>query len=688
MTRKSSSHAVTANARGGSVRVRTRVPLDRGVWMFVARQLAAPLSGRTLTGPPNALERRRGKIVVFPDIRDNSRRVRRPVWLLSMDTETFCGVPMTTGALKAHYHRYGRRAAETEILLEHQLEPAHLERWIAHDLPERVIPAMRAAVAEGLTPLLGFSSYTWNIAEFLAIARTVKTAVPAAFIVAGGPHVQRAEDFLGSEAIDVIVIGEGEVTFTELLDCETPAEWPNVQSLAWLEGVNGSSRVVRTPERPRTLDIDRFPSALEVIELRDADGKPRYRSVAYETNRGCPYACAFCEWGTGLIGSKIYKYDHARVLRDAETLAKGGVETYFICDANYGLFPEDESLAAHLADLKNRYGTPRTVGTSWAKNHSERVRKIVRLFHREGLLLHYHLALQTVTPKALELSNRRNMKSNDYEPIARQMASEGIPIAAELIWGLPGETLAEFEQGLDRLLAVFPHVNIFAYTLLPGTEFYERREEYRIETVPVAGYGKARGEYVVGCHTFTRAEGEEGHFLVTAHATLVRGQILPRVLRFLAMAERESVSAMLRAVYAGLVEHLGIDGGDKIHVYEERCDTYQRLLMDPARTYAVVERRLVEWLHQCDMGDVVPAVTRLLRLDQAFCPRPGEGHTIEATFDFAADAVEEAISHMRVPAAEHFTPNGGVALSIRHPAGVGTMLRDPDIGESFRGRLL
>ena len=606
-----------------------------------------------------------------------------------MDTETFCGVPMTTGALKAHYHRYGRRAAETEILLEHQLEPAHLDRWIAHDLPERVIPAMRAAVAEGLTPLLGFSSYTWNIAEFLVIARTVKTAVPAALIVAGGPHVQRAEDFLGSEAIDVIVIGEGEVTFTELLDCETPAEWPNVQSLAWLEGVNGSSRVVRTPERPRTLDIDRFPSALEVIELRDADGRPRYRSVAYETNRGCPYACAFCEWGTGLIGSKIYKYDHARVLRDAETLAKGGVETYFICDANYGLFPEDESLAAHLAELKNRYGTPRTVGTSWAKNHSERVRKIVRLFHREGLLLHYHLALQTVTPKALELSNRRNMKSNDYEPIARQMASEGIPIAAELIWGLPGETLAEFEQGLDRLLAVFPHVNIFAYTLLPG---------YRVLRAArgVSNRDRSRGRLregsrrVRGGLSYVHACGRRRGTLPRHRARDARSRPDPAARA--ALTSRWPSASPCPRCFASCMrawsKSLGIDGGDKIHVYEERCDTYQRLLMDPARTYAVVERRLVEWLHRCDMGDVVPAVTRLLRLDQAFCPRPGEGHTIEATFDFAADAVEEAISHMRVPAAEHFTPNGGVALSIRHPAGVGTMLRDPDIGESFRGRLL
>ena len=61
------------------------------------------------------------------------------------------------------------------------------------------------------------------------------------------------------------------------------------------------------------------------------------------------------------------------------------------------------------------------------------------------------------------------------------VGDQGVPIAAELIWGLPGDNLPDFETNLDTLLAIFPNINIFGYTLLPGTEFYERREEYRIE---------------------------------------------------------------------------------------------------------------------------------------------------------------------------------------------------------------
>ena len=178
------------------------------------------------------------------------------------------------------------------------------------------------------------------------------------------------------------------------------------------------------------------------------------------------------------------------------------------------------------------------------------------MLHRHGLLWHYHLALQTLTPLALELSHRTNMRANDYEPVVKALATEGVPVTAELIWGLPGDNLADFAANLDHLFSVFPNINIFAYTLLPGTEFFDRREEYRLLTLPVAGYGKAKGEYVVGCHTFPREEGEEGYVLVASHVMLSRGHVIPYTLRLLALDRRASVSALLRRAVRDLIGEL------------------------------------------------------------------------------------------------------------------------------------
>jgi len=600
----------------------------------------------------------------------------RPVWLLSMDTEQFRAPPLTTGALKAHFLTYGSHAASTEIELVHFLGSDEIDSWVRGSWTDDVLPRALAASR----PVFGLSCYTWNVAEFLDIARRVKAELPHALVVAGGPHVQRAEDFLLDEAIDAIALGEAEVTFTELLDCESREQWAAVDGLAYID----EGKVVTTPERVRQTDLDVYPSALDVVPLRAQDGEPLYKQAAYETARGCPYECAFCEWGTGAIGTKMYQFSLERVRSDFERLSAGGIQDLWLSDSNFGALKQDEDKAAMVAELKRDVGLPKTFATSWSKNHNQRVQRIVRMLHGEGLLSHYHLALQTLTPRALELSHRTNMRANAYEPIVKSLAEEGVPVAAELIWGLPGDTLEEFEQGLDHLIKVFPNINIFGYTLLPGTEFYDRREEYRLEVVPVAGYGKAKGEYVVGCHTFSREDGEEGYFLITSYITLARGQLMSLLTRYLALTERVPVAPLLRAVMHQLLDEFDVRS-DRITSYERRADHYVRFIRELDRTYTVIRDVVSRWLVAHGAEDLKATALDVLAVDEALCPRAGEPVTINASFDFAADRVAEALSRMDLPAHDAHAHAPGTTLEIRHPARVGEVLLDPDGAEWMKG---
>ena len=135
----------------------------------------------------------------------------RPVWLLSMDTDQFCAPPMTTGALKSYFVQFGRTAAQSALELVHFPNRDGVERWIADTWPTEIRPQAEAALAAGVTPVLAVSCYTWNVAEFLDVIRQAKAEVPGLLVVAGGPHVQRAQDFLYGDGIDVVVLGEGEV---------------------------------------------------------------------------------------------------------------------------------------------------------------------------------------------------------------------------------------------------------------------------------------------------------------------------------------------------------------------------------------------------------------------------------------------------------------------------------------------
>ncbi len=610
----------------------------------------------------------------------------RPVWLFSLDSDQFWAAPTTTGGLKAYYQTYGRNPEGTDIELVHFRDAAHIRQWREHDW-QPLLERARQALAQGQIPVAGFSMYTWNAADFLELISALKTACPELCVIAGGPHVQQAEDYLGCDPIDVIVLGEGEITFTEWLDAGRDADWSMIDGLAWLEGSN----LRRSAPRKRNTALDDLPSALDVVPLTDAAGKPLYDAVSYETSRGCPFRCAFCEWGTGAIGTKMIQFSMDRIERDWRHIVASGIKDMWLADSNFGALKDDLAKAELICALKRDTGLPSTFATSWSKKHSPRVQQIVRLLHANGLLPHYQLALQTLTPEALRLSNRENMSANDYEPIARQMASEGVPIAAELIWGLPGDNLADFESGVTRLLATFPAINIFGYTLLPGTEFYEKREEYRIETVPVAGYGKALGEYVVACHSFDREQGLEGYFLIAAHIILNRGQLAPLTIRWLALGGVAPACEVLRELLRALLQTLspaGLDAhSDRLRVYEQRAPLYLELLARRQETVDVMMAALEHSLASRDVPAEQRAQARqVLALDLALCPRTGERQQRQWQAGFDAARVLRALESLELPdAAAHQAQE--ISFALNHPGGADSVLHDPDGGAWLRGRL-
>ena len=613
--------------------------------------------------------------------------MERPVWLFSMDSEQFHAPPTTTAALSAYFKRYGATAETSRIELVHFREAAEIETWVAQ-WREAEVPALKERPTGAPSPLFGFSCYTWNVAEFIELVADIKSAYPEALAVAGGPHVQQAGDFLGSDPFDVIVLGEGEETFQALLDAESPADWHGIPGLAFLD----DGRLTQTEARKRCQELDRFPSPLDELTLCDEEGRPLYDAISYETSRGCPFRCAFCEWGTGAIGSKMYQWSMERIRRDWTRIAESGIENLWLADSNFGALKQDGEKAQLIVDLKQQTGYPRSFATSWSKKHSRQVQEIALLLHRNQLLPHYQLALQTLTPEALRLSNRDNMSSNQYEPIAKRMSEQGVPIAAELIWGLPGDNLADFEANLDTLLATFPNINIFGYTLLPGTEFYERREEYQIQAVPVAGYGKAKGEYVVGSHSFDREQGEEGYFLITAHILLIHGHLLPLTVRLLALTGSVPVSPLLRAVLRGLLDEFGpavpgLDRDDRLQVYESRAALYLAALAEPDRLYAAISDVVLGWLEDfhCDQPTLA-RIRKTLLLDQKLCPRAGQ--ETRELFDpgFDAIGVTRALDAMELPRDDAFESRDS-SFDLYHPGGVGEILTDPDGGSWIKGQL-
>ncbi|MCP4840163.1 MAG: hypothetical protein GY887_00385, partial [Halieaceae bacterium] len=88
--------------------------------------------------------------------------MQQPIWLLSLDSDTFPAAPMTTGGLKAYYQAHGKQPDQTDIQLVHFVnEPERIEAWLT-EWKEQQLAIANKALEEGLQPIMGFSVYTWN----------------------------------------------------------------------------------------------------------------------------------------------------------------------------------------------------------------------------------------------------------------------------------------------------------------------------------------------------------------------------------------------------------------------------------------------------------------------------------------------------------------------------------------------
>jgi hypothetical protein len=223
--------------------------------------------------------------------------------------------------------------------------------------------------------VLAFSVLGWNYRTFGALAETFKQLNPSGWVIFGGTHVaNQAERVFGAfPAVDVVVNGEGEFVFADLLAARIDNVSP--RDLITIDGISfrqADSTVVTTPDRPRLEALDVIPSPIltGAIPLTDDDGVFRYDVAIMETNRGCPYKCSFCYWG-GAVGQRVRAFSRERLRAELEVLAAHKVHTLVLCDANFGMLPIDLEFVEDLLAIRERTGYPKTLETSWAKNKSK-----------------------------------------------------------------------------------------------------------------------------------------------------------------------------------------------------------------------------------------------------------------------------------------------------------------------------
>ena len=337
-----------------------------------------------------------------------------------------------------------------------------------------------------------FSSYVWNEKISLKIAEELKRKDPNKFIIFGGPSVpdnkdDRAELFLkNNRFIDVCVHQEGERTSFMLLENFPNKIYENIPNISYLK----KDKYFNNPNIPRLKTFEKAPSPYlcgvfdDLIKLN-----PQERWLAsWETNRGCPFSCAYCDWGSA-TNSKVSRMELDRVFDEMDWFSKNKIEFIFCCDANFGMLPRDYDIALKAVENKKKYGYPHVLSVQNTKNARERAYKVQKLLAENGLSKGVTLAMQSVDLHTLKEIKRDNISIADYQELQKRFTKDGITTYTEFILGLPGDTYESFAKGVSDVIQAGQHnrIQFNNLSILPNAEMASKHyiAKNKIETIKI-----------------------------------------------------------------------------------------------------------------------------------------------------------------------------------------------------------
>jgi hypothetical protein len=396
------------------------------------------------------------------------------------------------------------------------------------------------------------------------------------------------------------------------------------------------------------------------------------------------------------VGQKVTRALPDRLRDELEVMGRAGAPAVFICDANFGILPQDVEVARMVVDIRRRYGALRTLHVNWAKNHATRVGEILDILRAGDVHTNVYLALQTLEPQALKLAGRDERGRSAMMDLARQILDSGNEVGAELIFGLPGETLPQFRAAYDELSQKFPSLLVHPLWILPNTTYDQDRSRFGLITIrpdPLVDY-----EGVLEHHTLTIDDNRAGLRLLLADDILVGSGYARATLRGLARWGSLRATELLDQFghFVGSRDDpLSTQLDEAFRVVEQEC-YFHRYLRGRVRSALFADRDrahalLDSFVAQLDVDDpVVDACRVLARYDCSLLPRPdltGDEDAEESIdLDFDAPAVARDLLS---PAPQLLLPaHQPVTVRITHRAGFARHRGDAiDLSGIWRGQV-
>jgi len=315
--------------------------------------------------------------------------------------------------------------------------------------------------------LVGFGVYIWNVEETTKIVALLKTVAPEVTVVLGGPEVSHeVEAQPVCRLADFVVTGWGDVTFAELARQILHGPRPLMKVHA---GAQPPLASIALPYDEYTVD------------------DVRSRHVYVEASRGCPFKCEFC---LSALDRTAWPFPLAPFLVQLARLVERGARHFKFVDRTFNLKP-DTSLAIlefFLARIEASPADPPFAHFELIPDHlPERLKGAIARFPPGAL--QFEIGIQTFNEDVQQLISRRQDNAAAESNLRWLRGHSHAHLHVDLIAGLPGEDVASFARGFDRLVALRPHeIQLGILKRLRGAPIARHTEAFGLRFNPQPPY--------------------------------------------------------------------------------------------------------------------------------------------------------------------------------------------------------
>lgn len=278
--------------------------------------------------------------------------------------------------------------------------------------------------------IIGFGIYIWNVAEATEVIAIIKRVRPDVTVILGGPEVSyEVETQPIVHLADHVITGEADLKFAEV--CSD-----------LLAGTKLASKVIPA-ELP---EFSQLALPYDLYNQQDVAN----RIIYVEASRGCPFSCEFC---LSSLDIPVRQVPLPRLLDALQSLLDRGVKHFKFVDRTFNLNVSVSK--AILEFFLERYQPGHFFHFEMVPDRlPEPLREVIAKFPPGAL--QFEVGIQTFNEQIGQLIKRRQNYQRLKENFRFLRNQTGVHIHADLIAGLPGESLESFAAGFDQLIALAP----------------------------------------------------------------------------------------------------------------------------------------------------------------------------------------------------------------------------------------